>query len=166
MLLEDLIFEVVSSRFRYDVDFFSRSELAMYPATWSRFKNKKVSILDMRYGRVSVMLDLIFSPLELQLISELEVEYKNQPKESRRRYYLNKKALLREWADSNKIKKISRKSYSLPNGGESPMFFLVKKDKYNYLYFNFKDKEQYSQLINKDTIVDINFIFKNIDNLH
>lgn len=154
ILMEDLLVETVEDRFLYDKNFFNNSKFKMYPATWSRFKNGKVSMLDMKFDKVFNMINYLFTPLEIYLI--VSMQDKNRKSKD---YYLRKKEILKSWPENIEV---IPKRYTYPNGEQSALFLSIKKDDFLSLSFTINDKsllDVFGTEIGKDLIM------KNIDKL-
>ncbi len=140
LVVEEILFKVIEKRFTYDKDFYNNKGFKSTPATWSRFKNGEVSILDMKYGKVKNMLSYLFTPLELQIIDKIQFEknsnwLKEEPLE---RYKDIKTELLKEWLESPSTV-ISLQRYPLPDRSQSKSYLIVEKDEYNSISFSYKN---------------------------
>lgn len=144
LVLEMVLFSTIEKRFKYDKEFFMNEGFKTTPAAWSRFKNNEVSILDMKYGKVKGMLEVLFTPLELQVIDKIQFEKNSNwlDKEILERYREVKIELLKEWLElPDTIVSLSR--HHLPNGGQTPNYIVIEKDEYNKITLSYKTPTGY-----------------------
>lgn len=139
LIVEMIMFKIIEKRIGYDKDFYNNPGFKSTPAAWSRFKNGEVSMLDMKYGKVSNMLSYLFTPLELQIIDKIQFEKNSNwlDKDPLKRYRDIKIGLLKEWLELPTTV-VSLQRYSLPNGSQSVNYLLVEKDEYNSISFSYK----------------------------
>lgn len=140
LIVEMIMFKVIEKRIGYDKNFYNNPGFKSTPAAWSRFKNGEVSILDMKYRKVSNMLSYLFTPLELQIIDKIQFEKNSNwldKDDPLKRYRDIKIGLLKEWLELPTTV-VSLRRYSLPNGSQSVNYLLVEKDEYNSISFSYK----------------------------
>ena len=73
--LTALILENVNKYYTYEQDFYKKRDIKFPPNNWMKFKNGDTPLESMRSLRVSTMMNDLFTPYELMLITLAQVEY-------------------------------------------------------------------------------------------
>ena len=73
--LTPLILENVNKYYTYEQDFYRKRDIKFPPNNWMKFKNGDTPLETMRSLRVSTMMNDLFTPYELMLITLAQIEY-------------------------------------------------------------------------------------------
>ena len=126
--LTALILENVNKYYTYEQDFYKKRDIKFPPNNWMKFKNGDTPLEAMRSLRVSKMMNDLFTPYELMLITLAQVEYSisNIKMEMDFATFFNiyKKRELNKWLSEQPEKVVGEISWNYTADGNQTGHFL------------------------------------------